>query len=538
MQISEIKLGLSRIKMFLKLLDNPQKNLKVVHVAGTNGKGSTINFLEGIAIRQGVNCGTYTSPYLFSVLENIRVKGVEITKTEMLEWLAISSNAKHITEKHEGKLTEFELHTAMALWHFDKKKCDIVFLETGLGGELDATCVADNRNIFAFTNISVDHIEYFGNTAIGNAKSEFGIITKNSMVFSAFQEKQVAELLAKECQEKDSTIEFSEFEYKGKIKSNSSFSPLNAALAASVAKYLGYSDAAIKEGIEKTNDLSGRFYKIKSNPTVIFDVAHNVAGIKELLKSLKKNYKDKEIVFIAGICKDKQIDEMLELLSTVSNTIAVVDDVEIERLVEGRYLAPIAKKYFDNVTTILPWDASKFVTSLDKNAVVVVCGSFLMRETAFEIEHARVSSILINIDFRKLNSKIIKNEMDRKFCKHDVTHAYEVFSMAQKLNIRNNLGFDKDVVFAAAMLHDIGRAEEAKNHAIASSKLAVPILEKAGYDSFEIKQIIKAIKHHSKKLEKNSDPLADLLFEADKKSRDCESCKAKSKCKNHQQTRI
>jgi len=533
-----MQLGLDRVKALMSLLGNIQNKLRVITVAGTNGKGSTIAFLESIAVTNDTNCGAFTSPYIKDYKENIRVKGQQISDIEASEGLAIIlQNAKNIEGMGLGHPTRFEIELALAFWFFDKRGCDIVFLETGLGGELDATNVVAKPSVFIFTTVSVDHVQQFGKTLISNAKAEIKIVKPHSMVFSSSQTPAVKAIFSSTCQNLNSVIKYV------KRGNDEVYQNLNASLAVAVASYLGFSKIAIKKGIEAT-ELFGRYSLIQNNPAIIFDAAHNVGGVNALIDALIKNYPKQKFIFMIGIYKDKQASLMLRRLSKLAKKLVFVSGIKNERLICANDLYITAKKisgkgkeFCSDIKVVSIEKSLEFLLHQPVDEIIVICGSFSMNAVVDVIDK-RINNILDDADFISAIEQINKKERGRKFCKHGTQHYKKVCNIAYKLNMHNNHALTKDVVYATGLLHDIGRSVSNNNHSDFSAKMAKPILEKAGFNNFEQQDILQAIKFHSCGIQSKISILADIIYKADRLSRDCDNCSEKACCKNHIQTTV
>ena len=193
-------MGLSHTLSLLKFLENPHKNLKIIHIAGTNGKGSTAATIYNILISSGYKVGLYTSPHLINFNERIRVNGVTITDEEIISFM------KHVEPAiNEIKSTFFEITTAMAFYHFNNNDVDIAIIETGLGGRLDSTNVI-NPSLTVMTPISLDHRDILGNTIEKIAKEKAGIIKRGVPLITASQVNNVSKILEKRVREKESVM--------------------------------------------------------------------------------------------------------------------------------------------------------------------------------------------------------------------------------------------------------------------------------------------------------------------------------------------
>ena len=304
-----MKLGLEVITKLLNKLNNPQNSYKTIHIAGTNGKGSTAAFIASILKESGYKVGLYTSPHLVKFNERIQVNGREITDEELVNY------TKLIKEKtHEANVqpTFFEFTTTMAFLHFQKQKVDFAIIETGMGGRLDATNVL-NPEISVITNISFDHMEHLGEDKLDIAKEKAAIIKENGTVVTVEQDSNVLELFESVCREKNAKLFIVKKKIKPKISMLGEYQIRNAATAMKVAELLSISKNKIEQGLLKTK-WPGRLDVIKENPLVIVDCAHNVEGMRNLIKFVKKIDRSRKEILILGMAEDKEIDKMVSLI--------------------------------------------------------------------------------------------------------------------------------------------------------------------------------------------------------------------------------
>ncbi len=333
-----MSLGLSRISELLEKLGNPQNSLRFVHVAGTNGKGSTSAFIAQIMQEAGYRVGLFTSPYLITFEERIQINGEVISLDDLTQ---ITLEVRNVAEDMAEHPTEFELMTAVAFLYFAVKKCDIVVAEVGLGGRLDSTNIISRVEVSVITPIALDHCAVLGNTIAQIAQEKAGIIKPNIPVVSAPQTKEAKTVLEKATCNNNTSIVFVDGEIKG---DNSSFSYKtfekitisllgryqrgNAALALEVAMCLqkrgwNISTKALYRGLAHTK-WPGRFEVINKRPLIVVDGSHNEQGVKALTETLLYRYPNRPIVFVVGILEDKEHEKMLEhLLAQASGFVAI-----------------------------------------------------------------------------------------------------------------------------------------------------------------------------------------------------------------------
>lgn len=403
-----IKLGLETVSRLLELLGNPQENLNIIHVAGTNGKGSVCSFISNILIDAGYSVGLYTSPYLENFTERIRVDQNEIRKEEVANIVKLIDKKISIM-LNEGypNPTEFEIVTAMALYYYNLCNVDYVVLEVGLGGRYDATNVIKESLVSVITSISLDHIGVLGDTISKIAYEKAGIIKNNGTVVVYKQEYETEEVIREICRKKDAkyigvdfdSIEIvrsdintqifnyssSTYEYKNlEIKLIGEHQIKNALLAINVIEYLNINKKInvnienIKTGLLDTK-WPGRIEIIKDDPLFIIDGAHNLDGAKSLAKVLEKNFSGKKETLIIGMLKDKDIDSVLEVLTPYFDKVITTYPIS-DRSMEADDLKIKISNYIDDVVAIK--DINDAVNLALKNAkkddVIIAAGSLYM----------------------------------------------------------------------------------------------------------------------------------------------------------------
>lgn len=337
--------GLERMKKLLSLMGNPEKELACIHVAGTNGKGSTGAMLSSTLIAAGYKSGFFTSPCLEVRNDQIRINCEYMTNEAFARsCAAVKEAADQMTECNQ--FTEFELMTAIALHYFKSNGCDFAILETGLGGTLDATNVIGVPKVAILTNIGMDHMQHLGNTLLEIAASKAGIIKEGGCVVSYEQLPEVKEVIdAAADKQKASVIyaDFSKITVHGESLSMQKMSykdydisiPLigehqrrNAAVALEAVNALiaqGYSipKEAVERGMFQVN-WPARFEILAKRPLVILDGGHNIQCIQEAKKVLNQYVPDRKIIFVFGVMADKDYKAMIrELIPIAKEFIAV-----------------------------------------------------------------------------------------------------------------------------------------------------------------------------------------------------------------------
>lgn len=355
-------LGLESMRELLKRLGDPQKDLRFVHIAGTNGKGSVLAYLSTVLTQAGYRTGRYLSPHLCSVRERFQVDGQMISRENFVRHLtAVAEAAEEIADAGVGRPTYFEVGTAVAMLHFRETNCDIVVLETGLGGSLDATNVVETSVLEIITSISRDHMEVLGDTLEKIAGEKAGIIKPHTMVVSARQEPEAARVLEEVCRARQCTLDTVDldqviplsrgleeqcFTYKGweqvRIGLTGTYQLKNAALALESVlelRKLGFaiSDQQVYEGMRRTV-WRGRFTPIAREPAVILDGAHNEGGARELRDSLQLYFGGKKLYYIFGILKDKAYEKVIELTAPLASRIITVETPDNPRAMPAQEL--------------------------------------------------------------------------------------------------------------------------------------------------------------------------------------------------------
>ena len=375
----------------MKILGNPEKNYKIIHIAGTNGKGSVAAFLEAGLMEAGCTTGKYTSPEIYRFNERITVNREEINDTDVELYYKRVNEA---LEKENIELTYFEITTAMMFLYMKDKKIDYLVLETGLGGRTDATNIV-TPVISLITNISFDHMEFLGDSLRKIAYEKAGIIKKDIPVFFADEKAELFEEIKVKTENYVNVLEkykFSEDSIKlDKEKMNTlvwinnkefrlslfgKFQGKNFLLAYEALKYLGTDDETIRRSCSKTV-WNGRFQIVSKTPFLILDGAHNKDSAAVLSENLLEVFPDREIVFIISVLRDKDNDAILEELAKASDY-AVFTGINNKRGRDYNEMYNIGKDYFRySYAEAILESALKKAEGLNKKAIVI-CGSFFL----------------------------------------------------------------------------------------------------------------------------------------------------------------
>jgi len=398
-----IKPGLDTVGNLLNRMGNPQESLKVIHVAGTNGKGSTSAFMESILRNAGHKVGLFTSPSLESFNERIRVNNEYISDEALGEIVGrIKGIIEEIEASGEESPTEFEIVTAVAFEHFKRENVDIVVLEVGMGGRLDSTNIIKKPLVSVLVPIAIDHTKYLGTTLTEVASEKAGIIKEDTFVVVHPQEPEAMSVIRRIAEEKNSAlleadfsklkiktsdINGSEIEFDGEqyaIGMIGEYQPRNASVALTVMKLLqehygmSISKEAIIEGL-RTCSWQGRFEKMMDEPLVFIDGAHNMHGILGLKKTLANIKGDRKIIGVVGIFADKDVDGMLdEILPSLDAVIATeaenprsMNSGELTAIIEGKGYAPIDGIDVENSIDVA-------LKMADEDSLVIIFGSLFM----------------------------------------------------------------------------------------------------------------------------------------------------------------
>ena len=322
--------GLSRTRTLLEKMGNPQKKLKFIHIAGTNGKGSTAAMTASILEKAGYRTGLYTSPYIYRFHERMQVDGVPISDEDLV---AVTEFVKPLADSMTEPPTEFELVTCIAFAYFYRKGCDIVVLEVGMGGALDSTNVIDTPEVAVITNIGLDHTEYLGSTEEEIARTKAGIFKDHGRAVIYRGKPEVEAALEQVCREKHVDLKKADFaslsrkqhSLEGQVFDCGSrkdlFLPLlgdhqlhNAAVVLAVADTLveaGWriTEDNIRQGLRDVR-WPGRFDVVSREPLFIIDGGHNPQCIEALVKNIADYLQGKRIIALTGVLADKDYADM------------------------------------------------------------------------------------------------------------------------------------------------------------------------------------------------------------------------------------
>ena len=406
--------SLDAIQYFMEELEHPEKKLKIVHVAGTNGKGSVVEMLSTVLEQTGYKVGTFMSPHIINFNERIRINHKEILDKQLEELTNVMKPiVDSYNETHEIAVTLFEIETAIALLYFVKHQCDIVVFETGLGGLVDCTNVVEPM-LSIITSIGYDHMDILGNTLEEIAIQKAGIIKENSETIFVCGEPSVNVIIEETCKSKNNVLHeitkkdwtipsyaegYQIFDYKDqkqvKINLKGAKQVENACMvleAINILKNKGYviSKQNIEEGLKKVVH-KARFEQIYENPTIIFDGGHNEPAICNLKQTIKQYYKNERKVYIVSILKTKDYKTVIKELMEDTEAIFIFTDGtkekdEVKCYVKKEDLYAEALKYrTTNMYKSLLEEALQTCKSKYKDRIIFVVGSFYTYSEVLEI---------------------------------------------------------------------------------------------------------------------------------------------------------
>lgn len=368
-------LGLESIRELMRELEEVQNELSVIHVAGTNGKGSVCAMLESVLTEAGYQVGKYTSPAVFQPEECYRINEKNISKQEFAEVISrVKAACDRMIERGLAQPTVFEVETAAAFLYFYQKNCDIVILETGMGGATDATNIIRKSLVSVLTSVSRDHMGFLGETLEEIAKVKAGIIKKEGNVVAGAVTDEVREVVDEVCRECKASVVYTDIRQvenvritdrrlcfhhaqlgEIKLKLMGKYQVQNALCAIEVIQQLvkqGYHISAeqLKQGLEQT-EWEGRFSCLCQEPLFIMDGAHNEAAAQELRETLEMGFTKCKIIYIIGVLADKEHEKMLRCMLPLAEKVFTITPHN-PRAMAGEELAKEARKYHRDVTFV------------------------------------------------------------------------------------------------------------------------------------------------------------------------------------------
>jgi dihydrofolate synthase/folylpolyglutamate synthase len=393
---SATKLGLERTQALLSALGDPQKELKFVHVAGSNGKGSTCAMLESILRRAGYRTGLYISPYIQDFCERMQVNGENIPGETLA---SITDRVRRVADQMEDHPSQFELVTAIAMVYFRQAGCDLVVLEVGMGGALDSTNVIDAPEVAVITNLGLEHTEYLGHTLGEIAEAKGGIIKPGCQVVCYDCPSEAMEVIARICAEKQASLhcaDFSQITPLGRSLSGQEFVwrdqrlrlPLlgrhqlhNAAVVLETVAALrrrGWhiDEDAVGEGLAQVK-WPARFEVLSASPLFILDGGHNPQCAQALADNLTDFFPGEKVTFLMGVLKDKDYGAILDLLSPYAAQVVCLTP-DSPRAMAARDLAEEVGKRCGIAATVCESPEEGIRASLSIGRPVVAFGSLYL----------------------------------------------------------------------------------------------------------------------------------------------------------------
>ncbi len=398
---------LNAMKYIMDRFDNPEKKLKIIHVAGTNGKGSVCEMLSSIFSHTKYKVGKFISPHLIKFNDGIYINNKEISDEEVEEIIIpLSKVVDEYNRNHEIPVKWFEIITSLVLIYFAKNECDFAILETGLGGETDCTNIVDSM-VSIITNIGYDHIDILGNSIESITRHKAGIIKKNSDTIFVKQEQNINSIIQEKCESKETLLhlldegdiknykwheDLQQFDFKqyknvrinlkGKKQVNNAIEVLECI---NILKEKGYqiSSEAIELGLKNVIH-KARFETLSTNPLIVFDGGHNESAIDNLMENINVYFSNYERVYIVSILKTKDYKTILKKICTDKSAIFIfTSGNDKNRYVSKEELYNISKEYL-NEKNIYQKELVEAIDYTRKNysdRAILIIGSFYVYKT-------------------------------------------------------------------------------------------------------------------------------------------------------------
>jgi dihydrofolate synthase / folylpolyglutamate synthase len=396
----EINLGLDRIQDFLASIGNPQNEIKTVHIAGTNGKGSTLQFLRSILMEAGYLVGAFTSPHILSVTDQISTNDGPISDEKLEETIEYLIREVKVKKRIE-LLTDFELLTVLAIVYFSRiDKQEIVLFETGMGGLQDSTNIIQPL-VSIITNISLEHTAFLGNNLSDIAVQKAGIIKDHTPCVTGVKNIEALDVIKKYAKEHHSSLYVLNEDFaitpEGKnftlqspkskyvhleINMKGQHQKENSSLAIMAAELLKKEHAFeierihIEKGI-KNAFWEGRFERVSKSPDIILDGAHNDDAVQYLVKTLKEEYPDRNFQFIFGALKDKNSLAMIKMLEKIADKITFID-FDFPRAASAEQLEALCTLENKSSATNLSDCLSTEIKGVNEDDILVITGSLYL----------------------------------------------------------------------------------------------------------------------------------------------------------------
>ena len=548
--------GLENIMGILSSLEHPEKGVPVIQIAGTNGKGSIMSFVEAALKEEGLRVGRYISPAILEYRERWTLGGKMPDEESVAR---ILSRVKEAEEETGIVLTSFEAETVAGFLLFQEAGCDILLIECGMGGRLDATNVFPEKIVDIIASVSLDHMSFLGGTREEILKEKLGIVKPGDALVTAPLDDDLRKVLTESgfpfteavlpkadmIRMKDDGTDFIwrgeqlHISMAGQVALENAVTALTALEAYNMrAERFGLpevSRSSIRTGFRKMY-WPARFTVLRHHPAVIVDGAHNRDAWKRTAETMQLFY-HAPYILVLGVLADKEVDCMVDTFVPLAKKV-ICFTPDSPRALEGEVLAERFRE--KGIPAEREESAEKALQRALKDAgpedAVLAAGSLTfvggLLQKKDQVEMLRVSRILQDPEYGKQMHKILTSEYDRAFCRHGFGHAVAVCRIAWILALEEGLSISKELLYAAALLHDAGRyteLEKTVSHHEAGAILAEDFLTRAGFLPEERKEICNAIREHKDSNGQGS-TLSKLLYRADKLSRNCFLCEAREEC--------
>ncbi len=394
--------GLERMERVLRKLGNPERSIPCIHIAGSNGKGSTLTFLKHILVAEGYRVGTFTSPYLEKLNEQIMIDEEMISDNKLVELLNYLLPVINESEQKGDYLTAFEVTTILAFLHFKNEQPDILIIETGLGGRLDSTNVIEPL-LEIITSISLEHTNILGNSLGEIATEKAGIIKNGTSVVTGVKDEEALEPLAKQAEKMNAALytlgkefnilnrshpenqEVFTVKWREYLLENLHISMLgshqveNAALAVISSILLSETyrfsirEESIRKGLASAR-WKGRFEIVSNQPLIILDGAHNVSGINSLLSTINDRYPNCNIHILFAALKDKDYTKMIQMIEQKAVSISFTE-IPLERMNEAEELYKHSRHPYKDVKKDWVEGINEILAKMKDRDMLLVTGS-------------------------------------------------------------------------------------------------------------------------------------------------------------------
>lgn len=410
--------GLENIENLCEKLGNPQDKLSIIHIAGTNGKGSVLAYLSTILQCAGYKCGRYLSPVIFEYREKFQINQRKISQNKLVSYVErVREACEELAAEGKNHPTQFEFETALCFLYFLEEKCDVVVLECGMGGRLDATNIIKKPLLTVLASVSMDHMKFLGNTLPEIAREKTGIFKPGCPVVTMPQEKEVMEVVARRAKQLGCPLIVTEAEklenirygmetqkFKYKRHKNLAISLagkhqiVNAAAAVEAIEVLNQKgkagiqipDSALERGL-LTAKWQGRFEVIAKKPLFVADGAHNEDAARKLADSIRFYFTNRRVIYIMGVLKDKEYEKMIAETYAYAEQIITVTAPDNPRALPALELAQAVREYHPNVTAADSLEEAVEMAYLlaEKEDVIISFGSLSYQGRLMEIVEKR-----------------------------------------------------------------------------------------------------------------------------------------------------